>query len=79
MNLQDTFLNRLRKEKIRVAVYLAKGTKLEGVVSFFDTFTILLEGNRGQTLIYKSEVSTIVPERPVRDLFSKQEQFEKTD
>ena len=79
MNLQDTFLNRLRKEKVRVAVYLAKGTKLEGIISFFDTFTILLESNKGQTLIYKSEISTIVPERPIKDLFSKQEQVEKTE
>ncbi len=72
MNLQDTFLNKLRKEKIKVSVYLAKGTKLEGIIRFFDTFTILLESNKGQTLIYKSEISTIVPERPIRDLFSDQ-------
>ncbi|GAB6075430.1 RNA chaperone Hfq [Desulfurobacterium crinifex] len=73
MNVQDTFLNRLRKDRIRVNIYLLKGTKLEGRISFFDTFTILLESNKGQTLIYKSEISSIVPERPVRNLFSNQE------
>ncbi|RUM41177.1 MAG: RNA chaperone Hfq [Desulfurobacterium sp.] len=79
MNLQDTFLNRLRKEKIKASVYLAKGTKLEGIIRFFDTFTILLESGKGQTLIYKSEISTIVPERPIKDLFSDQEGKEKVD
>ena len=73
MNVQDTFLNRLRKDRIRVNIYLSKGTKLEGRISFFDTFTILLESNKGQTLIYKSEISSIVPERPIRNLFSNQE------
>ena len=73
MNVQDTFLNRLRKDRIRINIYLSKGTKLEGRISFFDTFTILLESNKGQTLIYKSEISSIVPERPVRNLFSNQE------
>ena len=73
MNVQDTFLNRLRKDRIRVNIYLLKGTKLEGRISFFDTFTILLESNKGQTLIYKSEISSIVPERPIRNLFSNQE------
>jgi host factor-I protein len=70
MNLQDTFLNRIRKEKIRVSVYLTKGTKLEGIISFFDTFTILIESKKGQTLVYKREISTIVPERSIKDLFS---------
>jgi len=73
MNVQDTFLNRLRKERIQVNIYLTKGTKLEGRIRFFDTFTILLESNKGQTLIYKSEISSIVPERPIKDLFSNQE------
>jgi len=73
MNLQDNFLNRLRKERIRVSIYLSKGTKLEGNIKFFDTFTILLESGKGQTLIYKSEVSTIVPEKPITNLFSDQE------
>jgi len=74
MNLQDNFLNRLRKERIRVSIYLSKGTKLEGNIKFFDTFTILLESGKGQTLIYKSEVSTIVPEKPITNLFSDQEE-----
>jgi len=73
MNVQDTFLNRLRKEKIQVSIFLAKGTKLEGRIRFFDSFTILLESNKGQTLIYKSEISSIVPEKPIKNLFLNQE------
>jgi len=72
MNVQDSFLNRLRKEKIHVSIFLTKGTKLEGKIKFFDTFTILLESSKGQSLIYKNEISLIVPEKPIKNLFSNQ-------
>ena len=76
MNVQDTFLNKLRKDKIQVSIYLAKGTKLEGIIRFFDSFTILLESSKGQTLIYKSEITSIVPKKPIKDLFSNEESKE---
>ncbi|MEO2068450.1 MAG: RNA chaperone Hfq [Desulfurobacteriaceae bacterium] len=69
MNLQDAYLNRLRKERIPVSVYLSKGTRLQGVITFFDQFTILLENGDSQQLIYKHSVATIVPARPVKNLF----------
>ena len=68
MNLQNTFLNRLRKEGIPVNIFLIKGTRLRGTVRSFDTFTILLENKGIQVLIYKQAIATIVPESPVKDL-----------
>ncbi|GAB6077302.1 RNA chaperone Hfq [Desulfurobacterium crinifex] len=70
MNVQDSFLNRLRKERMKVSIFLTKGTKLEGKIIFFDSFTILLESSKGQSLIYKSEISSIIPEKPIKNLFS---------
>jgi host factor-I protein len=72
MNLQDTFLNRLRKERIPVNIFLARGTRLQGVITFFDQFTILLENGGNQQLVYKHSIATIVPSRPVKDLFSEE-------
>jgi host factor-I protein len=62
LNLQDHYLNYLRKEKIPVSVYLVNGTRLKGVIKGFDNFVILLKQNV-QQLIYKHAVSTISPER----------------
>ncbi|UCG79104.1 MAG: RNA chaperone Hfq [Nitrospirota bacterium] len=61
-NLQDNYLNMLRKEKIQVIVYLTNGVRLKGVVKGFDNFVILLKEST-QQLIYKHAVSTIIPER----------------
>ncbi len=63
-NLQDNYLNQLRKDKTAVVVYLTNGVRLKGVIKSFDSFVILLEENT-QSLIYKHAVSTIVPERNI--------------
>ena len=73
MNLQDTYLNRLRKERIPVSIFLSRGTRLQGVITFFDQFTILLENGGTQQLIYKHSIATIVPSRPIRNLFKEEE------
>lgn len=66
VNLQDTFLNQVRKEGIAVTIYLIGGVQLRGHVRGFDTFTILLESQgRPTQLVYKSAVTSIVPMRPV--------------
>ena len=66
VNLQDTFLNQVRKEGIPVTIYLIGGVQLRGLVRGFDTFTILLEGQgRPAQLVYKSAITSIVPMRPV--------------
>ena len=64
LNLQDNFLNQLRKEKIPVTIYLLNGVRLRGTVKGFDNFVILLKENT-LPLIYKHSVSTIVPEKEI--------------
>jgi len=63
-NLQDNYLNYLRKERVPVVVYLTNGVRLKGVVKGFDNFVILLKES-SQQLIYKHAVSTIIPEKDV--------------
>lgn len=79
MNLQDAFLNKLRKERIPVNVFLVKGTRLQGVITFFDQFTVLLEDGNSQQLIYKHSISTIVPSRPVKNIFNEEKKEEKNE
>jgi len=62
--LQDPFLNKLRKERIHVAIYLVNGIKLLGKIESFDQYVVLLRGITTQ-MIYKHAISTIVPTRPV--------------
>lgn len=64
INLQDAFLNHVRKEKVPVTINLAGGGKVEGLVKGFDSFVILVK-HEGQHLIYKHAINTIVPEKPV--------------
>jgi len=71
LNLQDNYLNQLRKEKIPVAVYLTNGVRLRGVIKSFDNFVILLKEN-SHSLIYKHAVSTIVPEKEIEIGFEEQ-------
>ena len=63
-NLQDNYLNQLRKDKTPVVIYLANGVRLKGVIKGFDNFVIVLK-ETSQQLIYKHAVSTIVPEKDV--------------
>jgi len=64
-NLQDPFLNALRKERIPVSIFLVNGIKLQGQVESFDQFAILLKNNVTQ-MIYKHAISTVVPARNVK-------------
>jgi host factor-I protein len=69
-NLQDIFLNGARKSKIPVTIYLTNGFQIRGNVKGFDSFTVVLDGDGKQMLIYKHAVSTITPFKPI--LFSNQ-------
>lgn len=60
-NLQDAFLNLLRKNKIPVTMFLVKGVKLQGIVTWFDNFSILLRRDGQSQLVYKHAISTIMP------------------
>src|SRR6476619_1608833 len=64
-NLQDQFLNLLRKNKIPVTMFLVKGVKLQGIVTWFDNFSILLRRDGQSQLVYKHAFSTIMPSQPV--------------
>ena len=60
-NLQDAFLNLLRKNKTPVTMFLVKGVKLQGIVTWFDNFSILLRRDGQSQLVYKHAISTIMP------------------
>ncbi len=64
-NLQDRFLNKLRKEKVQVAIFLVNGIKLDGVIDSFDSYTILLRNKVTQS-VYKHAISTIVPTQAIK-------------
>jgi host factor-I protein len=64
-NLQDAFLNLLRKNKVPVTMFLVKGVKLQGIVTWFDNFSILLRRDGQSQLVYKHAISTIMPSGPV--------------
>lgn len=64
-NLQDPFLNTLRKERIPVSIFLVNGIKLQGQVESFDQFVVLLKNTVSQ-MVYKHAISTVVPSRAVR-------------
>ena len=60
-NLQETFLNQLRKDKSSVTVFLINGVKLQGIITWFDNFSILLKRDSHIQLVYKHSISTIMP------------------
>jgi host factor-I protein len=65
-NLQDTFLNSVRKSKTPLTIYLVNGVKLQGVVAWFDNFCVLLRRDGQAQLVYKHAISTIMPSQPVQ-------------
>ena len=65
-SLQDAFLNHLRKNKTPVTMFLVKGVKLQGIVTWFDNFSILLRRDGQSQLVYKHAISTIMPAQPVQ-------------
>ncbi len=66
MNLQDTFLNIVRKEDILTTIFLVNGYQIRGLVKSFDNFTILLDVEGKQQMIYKHAISTMVPSKTVQ-------------
>lgn len=64
-NLQDMFLNSLRKSKMPVTMFLVKGVKLQGIITWFDNFSVLLRRDGQAQLVYKHAISTIMPSQPM--------------
>ena len=65
-NLQDTFLNFVRKNKVPLTIFLVNGVKLQGIVTWFDNFSVLLRRDGHSQLVYKHAISTIMPVTPVQ-------------
>lgn len=64
-NLQDVFLNKVRKDKVMVTVFLVNGVKLQGIITWFDNFSLLLRREGISQLVYKHAISTVMPMRPI--------------
>ena len=65
-NVQDVFLNHVRKNKLPVTVFLVNGVKLQGVISWFDNFCVLLRRDGHVQLVYKHAISTVMPAGPIQ-------------
>jgi host factor-I protein len=65
-SLQDTFLNHVRKQKTPLTIFLVNGVKLQGVVTWFDNFCVLLRRDGHSQLVYKHAISTIMPGQPIQ-------------
>ena len=65
LNLQDTFLNQFRRDRTELTVFLMNGFQMHGSVRAFDSYTVVLETDGRQQLIYKHAISTIIPPKPV--------------
>ncbi|GIP37335.1 RNA-binding protein Hfq [Paenibacillus sp. J31TS4] len=65
INIQDNFLNSLRKESVPVTVYLTNGFQIRGLIKAFDNFTIIIDSDGKQQMVYKHAISTFTPLRPV--------------
>ncbi|MGE5328985.1 MAG: RNA chaperone Hfq [Deltaproteobacteria bacterium] len=70
INLQDVFLNQVRKEHAAVTIYLTNGFQLKGMVRGFDNFTVILDADGRQQMVYKHAISTISPVKPINILLS---------
>ena len=68
LSLQDHFLNSVRRSKLPVTIFLVKGVKLQGVITWFDAFSLLLRREGASQLVYKHAISTIMPAEPPPDL-----------
>jgi host factor-I protein len=74
-NLQDVFLNNVRKSKSPVTVFLVNGVKLQGIITWFDNFCVLLRRDGHSQLVYKHAISTVMPVSPI-SLYDEKEEDE---
>jgi len=77
-NLQDAFLNTVRKNKAPLTIFLVNGVKLQGIVTWFDNFCLLLRRDGHSQLVYKHAISTIMPAQPIQ-LFEAEEDDSQGD
>ena len=74
-NVQDVFLNYIRKQKTPVTIFLVNGVKLQGIVTWFDNFSVLLRRDGHTQLVYKHAISTVMPSVPIQ-LFEPEKETE---
>lgn len=72
-NLQDIFLNQVRKTKAPVTLFLVNGVKLQGIITWFDSFSVLLRRDNHSQLVYKHAISTVMPINPIQ-LFEEEDE-----
>ena len=72
LNLQDVFLNQARKEKVPVTCILTNGFQFKGIVKGFDSYTVIIDADGKQELVFKHAISTIVPAHPISILDNEQ-------
>jgi host factor-I protein len=77
-NVQDVFLNNVRKNKTPVTVFLVNGVKLQGIITWFDNFSVLLRRDGHTQLVYKHAISTVMPSAPVQ-LFEPEKDDDKAE
>ena len=65
-NVQDVFLNHVRKSKTPVTIFLVNGVKLQGIITWFDNFSVLLRRDGHTQLVYKHAISTVMPGAPIQ-------------
>jgi host factor-I protein len=65
-NIQDVFLNNVRKNKLPVTIFLVNGVKLQGIITWFDNFCVLLRREAHSQLVYKHAISTVMPTQPIQ-------------
>lgn len=74
INLQDVFLNQVRKDKIAITIFLLSGFQIKGLVTGFDNYTVVLDCDGKQELIYKHAISTIIPMTPINFIAAENQQ-----
>lgn len=75
-NVQDVFLNHIRKQKVPVTIFLVNGVKLQGIVTWFDNFCVLLRRDAHSQLVYKHAISTVMPSQPIQLFEAQKEEAE---
>ncbi len=75
INLQDVFLNQVRKDRIMITIFLISGYQIRGLVKGFDNYTIIMDSDGKQQMIYKHAISTMIPAREIN--FNKKENDEE--
>lgn len=78
-NVQDVFLNYIRKHKTSVTVFLVNGVKLQGIITWFDNFSVLLRRDGHIQLVYKHAISTVMPATPIQLFESEKEGENEVD